>query len=403
MAVYPSHKSVLVVEPIDVTKEDIELLNMEENPLHVLQYFISTSSEPPKFKSKVCEDYVSNYEFDKDDLKQDAVVCYKSPEDKFLFLHLLKNTAWAASQLNLSKDTIKQYVDRGLLNGIKSLNKKYILIIPDDKFSKLLSERKNMNVSAPVPTKVVKIQDKVSSVIQSGAAGGIGSFVHAEKLLPLMAIAYPNETFTKAKINSSLATLLSHGEVIRVYLLDSNGNPTTRFAPGKYKINVKTAVDYPAVNHPVVNHPAPPVVNHPVNPPVSYPVNPPSYKNTSGITITITEMSQDKHKLAGRIAFEKYIQKHLKDGRLVFTIEEVARENPEVKKGLITTALNNARRSNFGSELLRNLSPGHWEYRNDKNLPWLDNVPPKTKTPNAITLEDVFHKMSHMIEVLSNR
>ena len=260
MAVYPAHRSVLVIEPIGLTNEDFTLLRMEDAD-SILSYFISTNDDPPKFKSKIYEDPRPQGIYP----KMEVFVDGSHRTECFGFHGRLKNTAWAAEQAQCSIDAILYNIQKNRINVIRSKNEKYFLIVLDKKWDNFLKERLKMNsnassVSAPVNASVsaprFNFSDMISHVIKAGHVGGQGDSVTALDLQPHLVNIYPHVAWNRGKINAGLKTLLTHGDVVRVPILDRFGNPTKSFARGKYHINTKAAVNHPAVPHPAVPHPA---------------------------------------------------------------------------------------------------------------------------------------------------
>lgn len=396
MSYYNADRLILAVEPIDLTSEDIALLTMEKNPMDALRYFVSVNNDPPRFKSKlsvveidaVPQETVS----DKDLAEADGAVFAKfiphPKQPKFLYVNLLKTSGWVCKLAGISYKTVSRHFNADKFNAVwidENNPSKGRMIIPDEKLHNFLKERQSM--TTPTPASATKItsssskynlHDKVLSVIKSGVVGGIGESVSAEVIYPYLVQSYPSVGWTRGNINSALATLRRHGDLVRVPILDRFGNPTKSFARGKYHINTKAAVNHPAVVHPVVPPVPNPVVHHPM----------------------ISTVSNDELKLGGskaslknsaRVAFENFIKNHMKDGYVAFTIEDIAREYPDVPRHTISLAVSNATRPAWMKKLLRNHGKGRWEYRNDESIAWpnwsgddLHVTTVKTKTVSEI-------------------
>lgn len=373
MAYYPAHNSILVVKPIGLTSEDIELLDMENNPLHILQYFVSTNEEPAKFNAEIYEDHIGDYEFDKEDLKQDAVMCYRS-NDKFLFINLLKNTAWAAPQLGVTREVAGDYVANKSLNGIKSKNKKYWLVIPDKKLVDLVNKRKN----APMENKEEKkknrgISTKVLDVIIGGAVGKKGDTVTPGVLLAEIQSCGVSD-LTVDMIVGACNTLVSHGDLARIPILNSNGNVRLNkkgkagWASGKYRININTKADRAGI--PVaapIPAPAPapaPTFSAVVSTPTPHRASP-AVAPASGPAWTAFD-DIDRPRSAPRIAVEEFIKNNLVGDVLRFSVEDVYQAYPNIERKKIRSALSNAYRTDHLRKFLFHVGSGIYEYRTMK-------------------------------------
>lgn len=395
MAVYPASNSALVIEPQNVTPDDIALFTMESNPMDALRYFISISDDSPKFQSNIYEKKIENisesFVSDKELEDADGAVFAKYSQNngsvEFFFFNLLKNTAWASNLLNVSNETIVSYVEKGKINGIRSSNKKYMLIIPDEKFHNFLKERSNMSTHAPAPAAAAvskqSLHDKVLAIIKTGVVGGRGESFTATDLLPHLAASYPDINWTRTNVNNALGTNLSHGDLVRVPILDRSGNPTKSFARGKFRINFSAAVNHPV---PVV---LPPVVNHPVvqHPQMAALNSPPPVKSSN----PLESNQRATLKLPERVAIESHIAKYMditKNGYLVFSIDDILSEHPHLNRKKIAQSVNNAKRGESLKDLFHAIKPGVWAYRKNTNIPWervlRHEVQPVAKTVSEI-------------------
>lgn len=379
MAHYPAHNSILVVKPIGLTGEDIELLDMENNPLHILQYFVSTNEEPAKFNAEIYEDHIGDYEFDKEDLKQDAVMCYRS-NDKFLFINLLKNTSWAAPQLGITREVAGDYVANKSLNGIKSKNKKYWLVIPDKKFVDLVNKRKNV----PMENKEVQeekkknrgISTKVLDVIIGGAVGKKGDTVTPGVLLAEIQSAYGVSDLTVDMIVGACNTLVSHGDLARIPILNSNGNVRLNkkgkvgWASGKYRININTKADRTGVPAAAPAIPVAPPIPAPA--PTMLAVDTTTPHRTSELIIPASGPAWtafddiDRPRSGPRIAVEEFIRNNLVGDVLRFSVEDVYQAYPNIERKKIRSALSNAYRTDHLRKFLFHVGSGIYEYRTMK-------------------------------------
>lgn len=361
MAVYPAQRSVLVIEPIGLTIEDIECLKMEKNSL---EYFVSVNDNPPRppfrgppvYQAKIYEDTWDNYDFS--EIEEGAVtsdpkgvfrvVSENSGTVKFLYFNLLKNTAWAAEEFGVSNYSVLKYIDKGLINGIRSANGKYGLVIPDKKFYDFLSQKQTRVNMAKVSSSQNsqfgnKVHKKILTVIKSGVFGGFGQPITVEDVLPHM----PGES--RSKINSALATLLKHGDLVRVHILDSTGNPTSSFAPGKYRINIVPAAQTVApVSIPV-----------PVPPSIPEPVEYPLYLSRAYRGVG--------KKSNGRVALEKFLNENMVDEHILFTSKQLKKASENLTARDIVDTMKVVKRLNKHVKFISN---GVWEYRNRKDIPW---------------------------------
>jgi len=319
MSRYRSENLILSIEPENVTSEDIALLTMEKNPMDALRYFVSTTDDAPKFKSKLSVinlETISKEKVSDKELKEasGAVFAKYFPKEHphFLYFNLLRSTGWLSKLLGVCNKTTLKALNNGKFNSIRVDEKrpfKGLMVIPDEKLQNFVKERQNMK-SSNVPATSVKttrnsVQDKILSVIKSGVVGGKGDSINAETIFPHVAAAYPNENWTRPKINAAFGTLMSHGDLVRVPVLDNNGNATGAFAQGKYHINTRTAADYSKI--------APIMPPAPVSAPVSAPValappsiikhpkkaaSTPSVKPSTATTVEIIrKISGDKNSL----------------------------------------------------------------------------------------------------------
>lgn len=313
MSRYTPENLILSIEPQDVTSEDIALLTMEKNPMDALRYFVSTTDDAPKFKSKLSvihletipQEKVSNKELKEAD---GAVFAKYFPKENphFLYFNLLRSTGWLSRLLGVNNKTTIKALRDGKFNSIQIDEQKPfkgLMVIPDEKLQNFVKERQSMkasNVSSPAKMRN-SVQDKILSVIKSGVVGGLGDSINAEAIFPHVAAAYPNESWTRPKINAAFGTLMSHGDLVRVPVLDNNGNATGSFAQGKYHINTRTAADYSNTVVPIVPAAtAASVVSVPSST-VKHPqkaVSKPSVKPSTVVTVEIIrKISGDKNSL----------------------------------------------------------------------------------------------------------
>jgi hypothetical protein len=397
MAVYPAHRSTLVIVPKNISSEDIALLTMEKNPMEVLNNFVSISDKDPNFQGDIYEgkneDFISQNELDSAEGAVFAKFSVKDNQPKFLFFNLLKNTNWAGEVLGTTRESIVRYFADGKINGILSLSKKFVLVIPDEKFQNLAKERQKMTIpntgsngSVPSLSSRKNLHDKVMNVIKKGFVGGKGCSVTAEDLSNHLVNAYPAERWTRSRINGALATLLTHGELVRVPILDRNGNPTGSFAQAKYRIVNPTDADY-GNNKPNVNNN--PVVTQTA--PVVAPVAPVAALDDLSLS---TSGGRTSPKLVERVAIEDYIKNNMVDGHIIFNVEEICSKNSNLIKSKVTAALNNAKKSNYANNLIRGLGDGSWEYRNNENIPWSNHQAETAKSSNALTVKDLTKQVS---------
>lgn len=286
MPVYSAHKSILIVEPINVSDDDMSLLSMEKDPFDILAYFISTNDNSPRFKSRIYEDFLINFEFDaktNQDIKNDKTIC-RVWNNKFLFINLVKNTAWIKQQTGWSKDFTKRIINRKFINTIKSVNNKHTLVIPDAKFYNYINGSSQKMTKPPRVNLNRGASNKILDIILSGVLGGKGSRITPNTLYQEVKKVHPD--ISLQAIKGACNTLVSHGDLAKVPVLDFNGNHKFKvdkngcsvgaFAYGKYTINVVTKSDLNSV--PANNNPVPVPVS---SAPVSAPANPVSVASVS--------------------------------------------------------------------------------------------------------------------------
>lgn len=389
MAVYPAHRSVLVVEPIGLTNEDMEILGMENDPLEILKYFISSNESDPAYKSNIYEDFVENFEFDEEDRKQQDIMC-RVCGDKFLFVNILKNTAWAAEQAECSIDSILNKIEKNKINAIRSKNNKYFLVVADDKF---LNFKENRVVSIPSSDDKPKrsgASRKINDYILSGALGGKGARFTATYLCDEISKIHPE--IDLGLVQSCCNTLVSHGDLKRVPVLDTsgrhkpqvdqNGNPTGKlsFARGKYEIGVETKNDrVTMVEEPdnditkrveVLETLVPAVVE----------------RNEELTSSSIPEKKEVVYRPSSggppksleKIAFDDFLDKNF-HREFVFTIDDIMRDNPGLNRLRVQKRLIDAiNKTNLRNHITR-VKQGVYRFK-----PSVNSVEPKTVEPKTV-------------------
>jgi len=158
MAVYPCHRSVLVVKPTKISSSDLEELKSEinKNPMLVLDWLVDN-------RCSLQEDTSIPFE------QTDFGGFYSEEKKAFIFYNCLLNTADVAKKLGFDPKNgpsrVVELVDRGAFTSIRSKNGQFRVIVADGKYNNFASNFSKEGEEVPMGSKEVKGRGLTTQIV----------------------------------------------------------------------------------------------------------------------------------------------------------------------------------------------------------------------------------------------